>query len=393
MAGLSLEDLPGTPESRSSSGDGAGGGSRSSKRQAERGDREKRRKRRRTVTLVVLAVCAVLFGASAVLVGGQVKELVASVTDSGDYSGNGTGAVTVQIPEGASGRTIGSVLAKAGVVKTPGAFVSAAAEDPKAAGIQPGTYELKKEMSGASALALLLDPSSRTSFKVQVPEGYTAAQIFQRLSEATGLPVSDYEAAAKDPQMGLPADAGGAVEGYLFPATYTFDPGTTALQQLQEMVQRTEKAMDDVGFPADPAERHRLMTEASLVQKEGANAEDMAKVARVIENRVAAGQPLQFDTTVNYATGKTGLTTTPEDRQNPSPYNTYLHPGLPPGPIASPGEDAMRAALNPTPGDWLYFVVVDPTTGETKFAATYAEHQQNVAEFQAWLRANPQPQG
>ncbi|MEH3078131.1 MAG: endolytic transglycosylase MltG, partial [Quadrisphaera sp.] len=85
--------------------------------------------------------------------------------------------------------------------------------------MQPGTYELKKEMSGASALALLLDPSSRTSFKVQVPEGYTAAQIFQRLSEATGLPVSDYEAAAKDPQLGLPADAGGAVEGYLFPAT------------------------------------------------------------------------------------------------------------------------------------------------------------------------------
>lgn len=388
MAGLSLEDLPGTPESRSTSGDG--GGPRSSQRQAQRGDRERRRKRRRSTTLVVLAVCAVLFGASAVLVGGQVKGLVAGITDSGDFEGSGSGAVTVQIPEGASGRTIGSVLAEAGVVKTPGAFVSAAADDPRAAGIQPGTYELKREMSGASALALLLDPASRTSFKVQVPEGYTASQIYQRLSEATGLPVSDYEAAAKDPQLGLPADAGGAVEGYLFPATYTFDPGTTALQQMQEMVQRTEKAMDDVGFPADPAQRHRLMTEASLVQKEGANAEDMAKVARVIENRVAAGQPLQFDTTVNYATGKTGLTTTPEDRQNPSPYNTYLYPGLPPGPIASPGEDAMRAALDPAEGDWLYFVVVDPTTGETKFAATYAEHQQNVAEFQAWLRANPQ---
>lgn len=390
MAGLSLEDLPGTPESRSSSGDGAGGGSRSSQRLAEKGDRQRRRKRRRTVTLVVLAVCAVLFGASAVLVGGQVKGLVASMTESGDYEGEGSGAVTVQVPDGASGRTIASVLAEAGVVKTPGAFVSAAAADPKSAGIQPGTYQLRKEMSGASALALLLDPSSRTSWKVQVPEGYTASQIYQRLSESTGLPVSAYEAAAKDPQLGLPADAGGAVEGYLFPATYTFDPGTTALQQLQQMVQRTTKAMDDVGFPADASERHRLMTEASLVQKEGANAEDMAKVARVIENRVAAGQPLQFDTTVNYANGKTGLTTTDADRANPSPYNTYLHPGLPPGPIASPGEDAMRAVLNPTPGDWLYFVVVNPSTGETKFAATFAEHQQNVAEFQAWLRANPQ---
>ncbi|PWJ47988.1 UPF0755 protein [Quadrisphaera granulorum] len=393
MAGLSLEDLPGTPESRSSSRDGAGRGPGPSQRRAGRGDRDGRRRRRQRITLVVLAVCAVLFGASVVLVGGQLKEIVASVTDSGDYSGDGSGSVTVQIPDGASGRTIGSVLAKAGVVKTPGAFVSAAAENPQAASIQPGTYELRQEMSAASAISLLLDPAARSSWKVQVPEGYTAAQIYQRLSEATALPVSDYEAAAKDPQLGLPADAQGAVEGYLFPATYTFDPGTSALQQLQAMVQRTEKAMNDVGFPADPAERHRLMTEASLVQKEGANAEDMAKVARVIENRVTAGKPLQFDTTVNYATGKTGLTTTPEDRQNPSPYNTYLHPGLPPGPIASPGEDAMRAALNPTPGDWQFFVVVNPTTGETKFAATYAEHQQNVAEFQAWLRANPQQQG
>ncbi|MGQ7297656.1 endolytic transglycosylase MltG [Quadrisphaera sp. KR29] len=387
---MSLEDLPGTPESRSSSGDGAGGGSRSSKRHAERGDRDRRRQRRRRVALAVLAVCAVLFGASAVLVGGQVRSLVASVTDSGDYEGAGSGAVTVTIPAGASGRTIASVLAEAGVVKTPGAFVAAAADEPRASSIQPGTYELRQEMSGAAAIAMLLDPEARTSFRVQVPEGYTASQIYQRLSEATGLPASDYEGAAQDPQLGLPADAQGAVEGYLFPATYTFDPGTTALEQMQAMVQRTQRAMDDVGFPADPAERHRLMTEASLVQKEGANAEDMAKVARVIENRVAAGQPLQFDTTVNYATGKTGLTTTAEDRANTSPYNTYLYPGLPPGPISSPGEDAMRAALQPAAGDWLYFVVTDPSTGETKFAATYAEHQRNVAEFQAWLRANPQ---
>jgi len=382
MSGLSLEDLPGSPESRASS--------RSAQRSAQRGDRDRRRKRRRTTALVALAVCAVLFGGGAVLVGSQASSLVASLTDSGDYEGTGSGDVDVTIPAGASGRTIASTLAEAGVVKTSGAFLTAAAEEPASTSIQPGTYRLRSEMSAASALALLLDPSSRQSLQVQIIEGNLASQIFQKLSEASGRPVSDYEAAAKDPALGLPAAANGSVEGYLFPATYTYDLDSTPLEQLQAMVTRATQAMDEVGFPADPAERHRLLTEASLVQKEGANAEDMAKVARVIENRITAGQPLQFDTTVNYATGKTGLTTTAEDRASTSPYNTYLYPGLPPGPIASPGEDAMRAALQPAEGTWLYFVVTDPTTGATAFADTYEEHQRNVAQFQAWLRANPQ---
>jgi UPF0755 protein len=115
----------------------------------------------------------------------------------------------------------------------------------------------------------------------------------------------------------------------------------------------------------------------------------MPKVARVIENRLAQGMLLQLDTTVNYATGKTGLTTTDEDRANPSPYNTYVHAGLPPGPITNPGEEALRAVLSPAPGAWMFFVVVNPDTGETRFAVTAEEHQQNVALFQAWLRAHP----
>jgi UPF0755 protein len=99
--------------------------------------------------------------------------------------------------------------------------------------------------------------------------------------------------------------------------------------------------------------------------------------------------PLQLDTTVNYANGKAGLTTTPQDRANPSPYNTYLHPGLPPGPISNPGEQALTAALNPAQGNWLYFVVINPDTGETRFATTGAEHQANVQLFQQWLKAHP----
>jgi UPF0755 protein len=116
----------------------------------------------------------------------------------------------------------------------------------------------------------------------------------------------------------------------------------------------------------------------------------MAKVARVLENRLADGMPLQLDTTVNYANNKGGITTTAADRANPSPYNTYVHAGLPPGAISNPGEEALRAVQAPTPGDWRFFVVVDPDTGDTRFAVTKAEHDANVQLFRQWLAENPE---
>jgi UPF0755 protein len=143
------------------------------------------------------------------------------------------------------------------------------------------------------------------------------------------------------------------------------------------------------GLQIAEGDRLTVLIKASIVQAEAGSVEDMGKVARVLENRLADGMPLQLDTTVNYANNKSGLTTTPEDRQNPSPYNTYLHPGLTPGPISNPGEEALRAVLSPTPGDWRYFVVVDPHSGDTRFAVTGAEHQQNVLLFQQWLRDHP----
>jgi UPF0755 protein len=145
--------------------------------------------------------------------------------------------------------------------------------------------------------------------------------------------------------------------------------------------------LDDLQIPAD--QRLSMVTEASIVQAEAGSVEDMGKVARVLDNRLADGMPLQLDTTVNYANGKSGITTTTEDRANDSPYNTYVHTGLPPGAISNPGEEALRAVLNPTPGDWRFFVVVNPDTGETRFAVTGAEHNQNVLLFQQWLQDHP----
>jgi len=123
---------------------------------------------------------------------------------------------------------------------------------------------------------------------------------------------------------------------------------------------------------------------ASLIQAEAQEPEDFGRVSRVIYNRLSQNVALGFDSTINYAKGRSTLDTTTKDTQYQSPYNTYLHKGLPPGPIDNPGHDALEAALNPTPGNWLYFVTVKP--GDTRFTASYAEHQKNVADFNKYQK-------
>jgi UPF0755 protein len=273
------------------------------------------------------------------------------------------------------------------VVKSSKAYIEAAKANPKSAGNQPGIYELKKQMSAAEAVSVLVDPKNRVTTAVTLREGLWAKEIYAELSKQTGIPVADYVAAAKDgAALGLPAAAKGNVEGYLFPASYSFDPGTSAKAQLAEMVGQSVKRLEALGVPEDKMEH--VVTVASLVEAEARHPEDRPKVARVIENRLAKNMPLQLDSTVNYAAGKHGITTTDADRQSKSPYNTYVVTGLPPGPIGNPGESAIQAAAQPAAGPWLFFVTVNPETGETKFAATYAEHEKFVAEFQGWCQAH-----
>jgi UPF0755 protein len=247
---------------------------------------------------------------------------------------------------------------------------------------------MRMHMSGKAALDRLMSPDARQMSRVTVREGLTVQQTLKLLADKTGTPLADLQAAAKDTKaLGLPAYANGVLEGFLFPATYDIEPGTKPVDMLKPMVARTVQALDQLQIPED--QRLVVLTKASLVQAEAGSVEDMGKVARVLENRLADGTPLQLDTTVNYANGKAGLTTSPQDRANPSPYNTYVHPGLPPGAIDNPGEEALRAVLAPTPGPWRFFVVVNPDTGETRFAETAEEHQKNVQLFQQWLAAHP----
>lgn len=319
---------------------------------------------------------------------------VASSADATDYPGPGSGEVTIEIKEGDSGGDIAKTLKDAGVIKSTGPFTTLFSASPDAGKISPGQYTLKKQMKASDALDMLLDPSSQAGGRVTIPEGMRMSAIFPKLSQATGVPVSDFENAAKDyTALGVPANPASSAEGYLWPGTYSFPEGASAQEILSTMVARTNSELAKRGVA--PQDQYRILILASIAEKEARSPDDYGKVVRTIDNRLAGvgeagGHPmrLQLDSTVAYASGRSSVSTTPQERQSDSPYNTYMHDGLPIGPISNPGAATIDAAINPPEGPWLYWVTVNTDTGETKFASTKAEHDANVREWQQWAQAN-----
>jgi UPF0755 protein len=313
----------------------------------------------------------------------QVKSLFGW---SNDYAGAGTGSVQVRIQPGDIGGDVADTLVAKNVTKTRSAFYDLLVKTSPEPSLQPGTYRLREHMSAKAALAALEDPKSRVESTVAIPEGSTVRQILAITAKSTGQSLADLQAIAKDfTSLGVPKSAPN-IEGWLFPATYSFQPGVSGRDMLQQMVQRQKQALDAAGVPV--AKRERVLTLAGLVQKEG-NGKDDAKVARVFLNRIAQGMRLQSDATVSYGAGGTTVVPTAKQKADRNGYNTYIHDGLPVGPISNPGDAAIKAAIAPAKGTWLYFVTVNLKTGETKFANTYAAHQKNADEFLRWLKANP----
>ena len=352
--------------------------------------------RRRNHRWLVLLLAVLLVGGACYAAYSVLSPMVSGVfskSSAGDFPGPGEGSVDVVVKAGETGEDIATTLRDAGVVKSRTAYLDAAAGDPKrAAAIQPGTYALLKGMRGQDAFDSLADPANRVVDRTTIREGLWKAETFAALSKSTGIPVKDYEKAAKDTKaIGLPPEAKGNVEGWLFPSTYEFESKATATEQLKAMVTQTVQVLEEAGIPRQKWQR--TLTIASIVEGEVNGDADRAKVARVILNRLEGGPPsyglLQMDSTVHFVAQKRGKAgTTNAQRAVNSPYNTYKVQGLPPGPIGNPGEESIIAAANPAEGDWHYFVTVDPSTGETKFAVTQAEHDRNVREFQAWCSAN-----
>ena len=385
---LSFDELAESQDSAEHGHEGRG-----RRRGGHRGEPRRRRGGFFRAVLPVLLVIAVLAGLG---VGGYqgyrwVTSNISVEQEAAEFEGPGSGEALVEVGEGDTGSDIAETLVDEGVIKTSAPFVTLFSSTKEAAKIEPGVYRLKQEMTSADALTMLMDPESLAGHRVIVPEGLRLTQIWDLLSEETGIPVEDFEKAAKDyTSYGIPENEAKSLEGYLWPGRYDILEDQSAEDVIAMMWGRMEEQLTAREIPED--EWHTTLTYASLAEMEVRNPEDYGKVVRTIHNRLegvgeAEGSPmkLQFDSTVHYVTGKSAsVGTTDEERATKSPYNTYLHEGLPPGPISAPGSAALDAAAAPPEGDWLYFVSVNTDTGETKFAATWAEHEENVAEWQAW---------
>ena len=303
-----------------------------------------------------------------------------------DYEGPGSGRVEIEIPAGASGAQMASVLYQAGVVASPTAFTQAFAANPDASGIQPGVYEMYLQMRAEDAVSRLLR-GERLEVRVPIPEGFTLAQIVDRLEARTHLTRADIEAALAYPEtIGLPEVAGGVVEGWLFPATYEVRPTQSATDVLSAMVRRTIQELDRIGVPEE--DRHDTIIKASIVERE-APGDDLyrGKVARVILNRLATPKPLGMDAIDAFGAGRPAHLIPRADFQDTSnPWASRVQLGLPPTAIGSPGAAALEAAFNPPEGPWIWFVTVNLDTGETIFTDNYSEFLELRRQYQEWAR-------
>jgi UPF0755 protein len=355
------------------------------------GKRHRPRRRLLGCLAVLLALAVLIGGAFAVYVVG-FSALKDKLQPPPDYSGTGTGHTVVEVKKGDSSADIAATLVRKGVVKSLDAFLHAARQDPKSVGIQVGFYRMHRRMSAEAALAVLVDPHNRLRNLVTIPEGLRVDQIVDLLVRRTDFSRKQYDHVLAHPgRLGLPSYAHGNAEGYLFPATYEVDPDASPRSILAAMVNRYDQAAADLHLVAKARALgrtpHDVMTVASIVQAEGRLPRDFPKIARVLYNRLDKKKPLQLDTTIVYIFKTEGkLTTTSRQRRAKSPYNTYLHTGLPPTPIDSPGEVAIKAALSPASGSWLYFVTTNPRNGAMSFATTYADHLKNVQKFRAYCR-------
>lgn len=314
-----------------------------------------------------------------------------------DYAGEGSGTAVVEIPKASSGYAIGQKLKDAGVVKSVDAFVSAQGQHQQGKSIQSGVYTLKKHMSAKSAVALMLNPKSRSN--LIIPEGRRNVWVYEQIDDRLDVAKGTTENVAKKEwrSLGLPAwantnkDIKDPLEGFLYPSSYPVAKGQKPADVLKNMVAHATEKYDELGLASKAKDLNlknplELLTVASLVQAEGKYKHDFEKVATVVYNRLKPNNTetyglLDFDSTVNYLRGKSELATGSVDelRKLKDPYNTYKIKGLPPGPIGNPGEVALNSALHPAKGNWYYFVSV--SEDKTLFAETNEEQNRNREKY------------
>ncbi|HEV3359808.1 MAG TPA: endolytic transglycosylase MltG [Pseudonocardiaceae bacterium] len=367
--------------------------------------RRPRRKRWPFVMVgVVLLVVAAVFGAAQQLGYGFYS----------DYTGDGSGDVLFQVNSGDTVRDMAANMAQAGIVASANAFVKAARGSSKVAAVQPGYYVLEEKMSSASAVAKLVDTASKVG-ELQIQAGWqlddttsTSGKVTKGIlshiasatcatlnGRSTCLSVQDLQNAVQntDPAaLGVPnwavaalsnVDPKHRLEGLILPGVYQLKPGETAVQTINRLLAASVATLQEAGLPSSTQQNsgfstYQVLTMASIIEREAGTQADMPKIARVLYNRLALPMDLQLDSTVDYALDRPMIATSPSERPGAGLYDTYDNPGLPPTPISSPSLTAIQAAISPTAGPWLFFVVCQKNLSSC-FATTFAQHQANVA--------------
>jgi UPF0755 protein len=311
------------------------------------------------------------------------------------YRGHRPEKVFVDIPRGTSRWGISGILAQDDVIRSRLAFALFSGWHFKRP-LQAGEYYFDHPVNSREVFWKVARGQIFVHV-VSIPEGFTMFDIGNELERQGVCTKADFLAAAHDTSLVADlAPQAPSLEGFLFPSTYEFSRHTTCAQAARRMVQnfRAVWEMLDPSGAAPPSAGLTLaqvVTLASLVERETPNAQERPLVAGVFYNRLRRGSPLQCDPTVQYAiqlSGRHEKDVRPKDLRVDSPYNTYAHPGLPPGPIANPGEASLRAALAPAQTPYLYFVANDQ--GGHFFSATLAEHNKNVARLRRMLAAAAQ---
>ena len=303
-----------------------------------------------------------------------------------DPPGGGGRRVTVEVPEGSSTQRIAELLDEKGVVRDARLFhlyVRAKNAGP----FQSGSYALPRDGSFDEVIAALEDGPSQTFDRITIPEGLTLRQIADRVGRLPGRSAERFLELAGSGEIRSRYQPAGttSLEGLLLPETYNVEDKDDERAILQRMVGAFDEVADKAGLAGvvegGLVNPYQAVIVASLVEREARVDEDRGMISRVVYNRLRQRMPLQVDATVIYAQGRTGekdLRLLNKDLETDSPYNTYRVTGLPPTPIAAPGRPALMVAIDPPPGPWLYYVVVEPN-GKHAFATTLEEHNRNIA--------------
>lgn len=300
----------------------------------------------------------------------------------------GQSSVEVEIPQGASVLDVGQMLEQENVIKHGWLFALYAWLEGKSKGLQAGVYEIPPGSTAKEMVNIFTD-GSQNVMRVTIPEGFTVDQIADRVAER-GMDREAFLEAVDEADYPYPfvqeipasKERTHRLEGYLYPITYNLPRDADPKTLVDKMLRQFQKELERDGVKQKLEQKGLTVDEwviiASILEREGQVREELPRIAGVIYNRLDNGQKLQVDATVQYALGEQKERLLFKDLEIDSPYNTYRIEGLPPGPIANPGKDALRAALEPEEHDYFFYVTRKDGSGKHYFARTDQEHEENI---------------